>query len=145
MPVKAGDKVKVDYTGTLEDGTVFDSSTHGDHSHPLEFEAGSGQVIKGFDDAVMGMEVGQEKEVKIPPEEAYGERREDMIQEIPRENLPIGREPEAGMMLAVNTPDGKQLPVRIAEVKENAVVLDMNHPLAGKTLVFRIKLLEIVS
>jgi FKBP-type peptidyl-prolyl cis-trans isomerase 2 len=145
MPVKSGDKVKVDYTGTLEDGTVFDSSTHGDHSHPLEFEAGSGQVIKGFDKAVIGMEVGQEKEVKISPEEAYGERREELMKEMPRSNLPEGKEPEAGMMLAMSTPDGRQIPVRIAEVKDDNVILDMNHPLAGKTLIFKIKLLEIVS
>ena len=140
-----GDQVKVDYTGTLEDGTVFDSSTHGDHSHPLEFKVGAGEVIKGFENAVVGMEIGQEKEVKIPPQEAYGDHKNELMQEIPRDKLPKDREPEAGMMLAMSTPDGRQVPVMISEVKDGTVVLDMNHPLAGKTLIFRIKLLEIVS
>jgi len=143
MPVKKGDKVKVDYTGTLEDGTVFDSSTHGDHSHPLEFEAGSGQLIKGFDDAVMGMEVGDEKEIKLNPEDAYGMPNDQMVQKVPKDKLPPGQEVKVDMILALGTPDGKQIPARVTEVGETELTLDLNHPLAGKVLNFKIKIVEI--
>ncbi len=143
MAIKKGDKVKVDYTGTLEDGTVFDSSTHGDHSHPLEFEVGSGQLIKGFDEAVIGMEKGQEKDVKIQPSEAYGESKSEMMKKIPRDKLPKDQEPKAGMVIGLATPDGKQFPARITEVTDKEITIDLNHPLAGKVLNFKIKVVDI--
>jgi FKBP-type peptidyl-prolyl cis-trans isomerase 2 len=144
MVVKKGDKIKVDYTGTLDNGTVFDSSMHGDHSHPIEFEVGAKQVIKGFDDAVVGMKKGEEKNITIKPEEAYGKYDPKAVQKIPRKHLPKeGPEPKAGMMLAFNTPDGRQFPAVIKEVTESEIIVDMNHPLAGKTLHFKIKVVEV--
>lgn len=140
MPVKKGDKIKVHYTGTLEDGTVFDSSEGKD---PLEFEAGAAKVIKGFDNAVIGMEKDEEKEVTIPPEEAYGDVNPKLVQKIPRDKIPPGKEPQAGMFLALNTPDGKQIPAKITEVTDKEVTIDINPPLAGKTLKFKIKIVGI--
>ncbi len=145
MSVKKGNKVRVEYTGTLEDGTVFDSTQHGDHSHPFEFVVGRGDVIKGFDEAVIGMEVGDEKEITLKPEEAYGEIREDLTKEVPRDNLPKDKEPEPGMTLIMALPDGMQIPAKIKAVEGDRVILDLNHPLAGKTLKFKIKLVEIVE
>ncbi len=143
MAVKKGDKVKVEYKGTFEDGTVFDSSEA--HGKPLEFEAGSGMVIKGFDNAIIGMEKGDEKDVTIPPADAYGQPKEEMIKEIPLDRLPKEQEIKAGMMLLMGTPDGQQMPVRVAEVGKEMAKLDLNHPLAGKTLKFNLKLVEIVE
>lgn len=139
---KQGSKVTLDYEGRLEDGTVFDSSTHGDHSHPLEFEVGSGQVIPGFESAVMGMSVDEEKEFSIEPENAYGQRDDRLTKEIPRSALPPEPEPQKGMTLMMRTPQG-DIPVMISEVKPESVVLDFNHPLAGKKLIFKIKVLKI--
>ncbi len=144
MPVKKGNKVKVDYTGTLDDGTVFDSSTHDNHSHPLEFEVGSGQLIKGFDEAVIGMEKGDEKDIHIDAKDAYGDPNPELVQKVPREQLPK-EELKEGMMLAMKLPNGQQLPGTIKEVSEKEVKIDFNHPLAGKALNFKIKLVEIVS
>jgi FKBP-type peptidyl-prolyl cis-trans isomerase 2 len=142
MAVEKGNKVKVDYTGTLEDGTVFDTS---DGKQPLEYESGSGQLIKGFDSAVVGMEKGEEKEITLKPEESYGEHNPQMIQKLPREQLPKDKEPKKGMALMLKSPDGKQFPARIAEVTDKEVELDLNHPLAGKTLKFKIKVLDITA
>lgn len=141
--VKKGDKIKVDYTGTFDDGTVFDTSQHGEHSHPLEFEAGAGQVIKGFDEAVIGMKKGEEKSIKIKPCDAYGDSNPDMIKNVPKDKFPQGQEIKAGMMIALATPDGKQFPAVIKEVNDNEVIIDLNHPLAGKNLNFKIKLTDI--
>lgn len=141
MAVKKGDKIKVEYTGTLEDGTVFDSSEK--HGQALEFEVGGGQLIKGFDEAVVGMEKGEEKEITLKPEEAYGERNEQLIKEVPKSQMPEGHEIKQGMMLALNMPDGKQLPAMVAEVGDENVKIDLNHPLAGKTLKFKIKVVEV--
>ena len=140
MTVKKGDKVKVDYTGTLEDGTVFDSSKG---KAPIEFEVGSGKIIKGFDEAVLGMKRGEEKEIRIKPEEAYGQPRPELVKSIPRDKLPQDKEPKPGMMLMLSSPDGRQLPARITEVSDTEVTIDLNHPLAGKTLIFKIKVVEI--
>ena len=140
--VKKGDKLKVDYEGRFESGEVFDTSKHGEHSHPLEFEAGSGQVIAGFDDAVMGMKVGESKEFKINAKEAYGEANPQLIREIPRNVLPQDQEPKVGMMLIMNAGD-KQMPVRISEVSKDTIKIDLNHPLAGKNLIFKITLVAI--
>ncbi len=140
---KDGSTVKVHYTGTLEDGTVFDSSEK--HGNPLEFKVGAGQVIKGFEEAVRGMKEGEEKNIKIAPEEAYGHPRQELMQKVPREQLPKEQEPKKGMMLAVKLPNGYQMPARISDVTDTDITIDLNHPLAGKTLNFKIKLMEIVQ
>lgn len=141
--VKKGDKVKVDYTGTFDDGTIFDASEK--HGQPLEFEVGSGQVIKGFDDAVVGMTNGQEKEIIITSAEAYGEVKAELRKKVPRKQLPPDQEPKVGMVLAVGLPNGMQFPARIAEVAKDEVTIDLNHPLAGKTLHFRIKVVNVAG
>ncbi|MHA1362598.1 MAG: FKBP-type peptidyl-prolyl cis-trans isomerase [Candidatus Freyarchaeota archaeon] len=138
MPVKKGDRVKVEYIGMFDDGTVFDSS---EGKSPLEFEAGSGQIIKGFDEAVIGMEKGEEKEFKIEPKNAYGERNPELVRKIPRDQLPP--EAQAGMLLMLRTPDGMQIPAEITEVTDEEVTIDLNHPLAGKNLNFKIKIVDI--
>lgn len=143
MTVKKGDMVSVDYEGRFESGEVFDSSMHGDHSHPLEFKVGNGQVIAGFDSAVEGMEVGQEKEITIKPEDAYGMPNPEYMKQIPRSALPKDQEPKVGMMLVMGTQDGKQFPVRISKVDNDSVTIDLNHPLSGKTLIFKIKVVKI--
>ncbi|MBU2503752.1 MAG: peptidylprolyl isomerase [Nanoarchaeota archaeon] len=148
MVIKEGDKVKLEYEGKLEDGTVFDSSKHGEHSHPLEFEVGAGQVIPGFEEAVKGMEKGEKKEFEIPAEKAYGERKEDLKKEIPKDSIPKspeGREPEAGMVLMVQSPEGQSFPVKIDEVKESTIIIDLNHPLAGKKLIFNVEVADVKS
>lgn len=137
---KKGDKVKVHYTGKLTDGTIFDSS---EGREPLEFEVGAGMMIKGFDAAVDGMGVGAKVTTEIPAAEAYGEAREDMIIDIPKTNLPPDLNPQVGQQLAMSQPNGQQVPVKVKEVKEDVVVIDANHDLAGKDLVFDIELVEI--
>jgi FKBP-type peptidyl-prolyl cis-trans isomerase 2 len=143
MTIKKGDNVSVDYEGKFEDGTVFDSSTHGDHSHPLEFEVGAGKVIKGFDSAVIGMKKDEEKNFEIKPEDAYGEPRPELKKDFPRTILPADQEPKAGMTMAMGTPDGHQIPVKILEVTTDKIVVDLNHPLAGKKLLFKIKIIKV--
>ena len=137
---KDGDTVKVHYTGTFDDGTVFDSSEK--HGTPLEFKLGAQQVIKGFENAVRGMKKGQEKAIKITPEEGYGHPKPELVQKVPREQLPPTPEPKEGMMLAVKLPNGYQMPARISGVTDKEVTIDLNHSLAGKTLNFKIKLVE---
>ena len=139
--VKKGDTIKVDYEGSLEDGTVFDASQN--HGQQLEFEVGSGQLIKGFDEAVVGMKVGQEKKVDIDPENAYGQRNPEMLKEIPREQLPKNQEPKVGMGIVIGLPNGSKFPATIAKVSDKTVTLDLNHPLAGKKLTFKIKVAQI--
>ncbi len=141
MTVKKGDKVKVEYTGTFDDGTVFDASSN--HGQSLEFEVGSGQVIKGFDDAVLGMKLGEEKKIVLTAAEGYGELRSELHKKVPRQQLPQDQEPKVGMILAVGMPNGQQFPARIIAVTKDDVTLDLNHPLAGKTLHFKIKVAEI--
>ncbi len=134
-----GSKVKVHYTGRLEDGTVFDSSAN---REPLEFTVGGGQMIKGFDVAVNGMTIGDKKSVNIPSAEAYGEARADMILDVPREQVPADITPEVGMQLSLSQPDGQQVPVVITHVDDAKITLDANHPLAGKDLIFDIELVS---
>lgn len=141
--IKKGSKIKVDYVGTLEDGTVFDASEK--HGKLLEFEAGSGQVIKGFDDAVLGMKLDEEKEITLQPEEAYGSAKPELKKEVPRDQLPKDQEPKAGMILLIGLPNGQQLPARIVAVTKEKVTLDLNHPLAGKVLKFKITVKEIAA
>ena len=137
---KTGDTVKIHYTGTLDDGTQFDSSAGRD---PLEFTLGSGQVIPGFDKAVEGMAVGVEKTVNIQPEDAYGPRNDQMVQEVPKSALPDDLEPEAGMGLQARGQDGQVLNLTIISVGDDAITVDGNHPLAGQNLNFDIELVEI--
>jgi peptidylprolyl isomerase len=140
MPqAKAGDTVRIHYTGTLKDGTVFDSSQG---REPLEFTLGAGQVIPGFDAAVSGMEVGARRTVTIPADEAYGPRRDDMLLAIPREQVPPHVNPAVGEQLQVGQGQ-EQFLVTVAEVNEREVVLDGNHPLAGEDLTFALELVGI--
>ena len=138
---KYGDTVKVHYTGRLDDGTVFDTSADGD---PLQFTIGSGQIIPGFEQAVVGMNPGESKTVKIPAEDAYGQRREDLIIEVEKSQLPEGLKPEVGLQLQSRQPDGRIVVLTIADITESHVTLDANHPLAGKDLTFEIQLVEII-
>ncbi|MGC9309899.1 MAG: FKBP-type peptidyl-prolyl cis-trans isomerase [Candidatus Nanoarchaeia archaeon] len=142
--VEQGDKVKVEFEGKLDSGEVFDSSK-GEQAHPIEFVVGEGLVIKGFDEAVLGMEEGQEKEFSIKPEDAYGQRREELKKEIPKSSLPKGQEPKEGMALIVQTQQGHKMPVKIDKVKDDSIVLDLNHPLAGQNLNFKIKVVGVES
>ncbi len=137
---KEGDHVAVHYTGRLEDGTVFDSS---EGRAPIEFELGGGEVIPGFDRAVTGMKVGDTREVKIPAAEAYGEVRPELRLRVPRSELPEGHIPEVGQMFAVQVGPDQQATARVAEIYEDTIVLDLNHPLAGEALTFGIELMRI--
>ncbi|MBU2491358.1 MAG: peptidylprolyl isomerase [Bacteroidetes bacterium] len=138
--VKTGDKVKVHYKGTLNDGSVFDSSEGRD---PLEFEVGSGQVIPGFDQAVVGLTVGESKTVNIPSEEAYGPYQENMVLAIERDKFPEGLNLTVGEQLQVPSQGGQPVVVVIKDVTDDKVTLDANHPLAGEDLNFNIELVEI--
>jgi peptidylprolyl isomerase len=138
--VKSGDKVAIHYTGTLQDGTTFDSSQGRD---PLEFEVGSGKIIPGLDSALPGMEVGDKKVVKIDCADAYGPLRPEMRQSIPRESIPADIPLEVGTTLKMRTPEGQEMPVTVVEVEDATVTLDANHPLAGKDLQFDIELVSI--
>jgi peptidylprolyl isomerase len=138
MPEQAqkGDTVQVHYTGRLVDGQVFDSSDGGE---PLEFEVGAGQVIKGFDDGVEGMSIGDKKQIEIEVEDAYGERIENLVQTVARTGLNLDTEPQTGMNLVMQLPDGNQIPVAVTEVTEDSITLDANHPLAGQKLIFDVE------
>jgi len=137
---KTGDMVKVHYSGRLDDGSVFDSSEGRD---PLAFTLGRGDVIPGFDSAVLGMEPGEKKTVSIPPEDAYGERREELVVVVRRDQLPADVEPVVGTLLQMTTREGAVVPIRITGVGEDDVTLDANPPLAGERLTFEIELIEI--
>jgi peptidylprolyl isomerase len=136
-----GDKVRVHYHGKLRTGETFDSSNG---REPLEFTVGSGQVIKGFDEGVKGMQIGDRKTVEIPVEDAYGAKEDERILEFPKSQLPEDLTAEIGMQLMMSDGQGQQLPVTITEVREESIVLDANHPLAGQDLIFDIELVEIV-
>ncbi len=138
--VKAGDTVNVHYHGKLTDGTTFDSS---EDREPLQFTVGQGQVIKGFDDALIDMKVGDKKTVNIPVEEAYGPAAPENFIEFPKTEFPADMKPEIGDQLHLSDNQGNHFPVVVHEVKEESVVLDANHPLAGKALVFDIELVSI--
>ena len=137
--VKKGDTVKVHYHGTLNDGSIFDSSTG---REPLEFEVGSGMVIAGFDEGVTGMAIGEKRTVNIIADEAYGPVQQDMIMEFPKTQFPPDMVPEIGLQLSMSNNEGQQFPVTIIDVKDEVVVLDANHPLAGKDLTFDLELVD---
>ena len=140
--VKSGDKVKVHYHGRLVNGETFDSS---EGRQPLEFEVGSGMVIKGFDDGVTGMKVGEKKTINIPAENAYGEKNADMIIDYPKAQFPEHIELQVGTPLVMSSASGQQFQVKIAGIKDDIVILDANHPLAGEDLIFDLELVEIVG
>ena len=135
--IKSGDTVRLHYKGSLDDGSVFDSS---EGREPLEFTVGSGQVIQGLDRALPGMKIGDEKTVKISPEDAYGPHNPDALQAVPRTQVPSGVELEVDMQLQGQTEDGQVMSVTIASFTDEEVVLDANHPLAGKNLTFEIEI-----
>lgn len=137
---KNGDSVKIHYTGKLEDGTVFDSSAGRD---PLEFTLGDGQVIPGFEEAVLGMRAGESKNVLIPADKAYGERNEELVMEVPRNQVPPDLDPELGQKLQMGGPNGELVVVTVVGLTEEVIILDVNPPLAGKNLVFDLELVAV--
>ncbi len=138
---KTGDTVKVHYTGKLEDGVVFDSSKD---RPPLEFTIGGGEVIAGFENGIIGMEVGSTKTISIPPEEAYGPRREELVLYVKKTDFPDNIVPAVGQQLQVRQPNGGIIDLVVTEMNDDTVTLDANHPLAGKTLIFDVELVEII-
>jgi peptidylprolyl isomerase len=138
--VENGHFVKVDYTGTLENGDTFDTSRG---AHPIEVQIGAGGVIKGFQDELMGMAVKETKTFTLTPEEAYGQRREDLEQTFNRSELPEGFDPQVGQVLALQNPQGGQIPATVKHADEEKITVDLNHPLAGKSLTFDIEVVEI--
>lgn len=135
---KKGDTIQVQYTGKLEDGTVFDSSEH--HGKPLEFTIGNGEVIKAFEQAFIDMSEGEEKQITITASDAYGEYDPGLVKDLPRDCFPAEQNIQSGMVFVMKLENGRQIPVRIAKVDESTVTVDLNPPLAGKNLVFDIKL-----
>lgn len=140
MKAKQGDKVKVHYTGSFEDGTVFDSS---EGEHPLEFTIGGGEVIAGVEEALIGMSEGESKRERIAPDRGYGDRHEELVFTVGRDQLPPGTEIEAGDMLQVGFGQERTATVQVMEAGDEMVTLDANHPLAGKTLLFDLELVSI--
>jgi len=137
---KQGDSVKVHYTGKLDDGTVFDSSVG---REPLDFTVGAGQLIAGFDEAVVGMAVGEKKMVRIAPEQAYGPHNPEMTLQVPRSDLPADIQPELGMQLEASQEGGHSMVVTVVEITDESVTFDANHPLAGKALTFEIEVVDL--
>jgi FKBP-type peptidyl-prolyl cis-trans isomerase 2 len=137
---KEGSTVKVHYTGKLDDGTVFDSSRNSD---PLEFTIGAGQIIPGFEQAVIGMDIGDSKTITIAPENAYGQHQKEMVMSVKRDQLPPDLKPEIGLQLQSRQRDGQIVVFTITEVSDASITVDANHPLAGKVLIFDIELLDV--
>jgi peptidylprolyl isomerase len=141
LKVKKGDTIQVHYTGTFEDGKVFDSS---EGKPPLEFKVGEGSVIKGFDDAVIGMDIEDEKEISIKPEEAYGKREEKLVQEIPKAAFgEKASQLKPGAILGLKDPSGRTINAVVSSIGSDKVTLDLNHPLAGRSLKFKLKIISI--
>jgi len=140
MTIKEGDKIKVHYIGTLKDGTEFDNSHK--RGTPLEYTVGSGEIIKGCDEAVIGLKIGDKKEIDLTPDKAYGDRNDQLVQKIPKEKMNIGKDPEPGMQLMVGSKEGPQFPALVKEVTDTEIVLDLNHPLCGKDLHFALEIVE---
>ncbi|RLC32234.1 MAG: peptidylprolyl isomerase [Deltaproteobacteria bacterium] len=138
---KTGDTVKVHYTGKLESGEIFDSSVNRD---PLEFVIGGGNIIPGFENGVLGMEEGSSVNITIPPEEAYGNRNEQFVVQVNRNEFPENITPQVGLQLQMTQPNGEPVVVRIVDMSDDTITLDANHPLAGETLFFEVELVKIV-
>ncbi|WP_029036129.1 FKBP-type peptidyl-prolyl cis-trans isomerase [Salinimicrobium xinjiangense] len=138
--VKQNDTVRVHYTGKLTDGQVFDSSLE---REPIEFTMGQGQLIPGFEKGLLDMKVNEKKTIEIPADEAYGQPREELVQEVEKSQLPEEIKPEPGMGLVSKSPDGREMNLVVKEVKDDTIVVDGNHPLAGKDLVFDLEVVEI--
>lgn len=139
MVIAEGSKVSFDYTLTVE-GEVVDSSKE---RKPLEYTQGSGQIIPGLEKELLGLSIGDEKTVAVSPEEGYGEIDSKNFREVPKKSLPSELKPQIGMVLAMQGPSGGAVPVKISDVKEDSVILDLNHPLAGKTLNFEVKIVSV--
>jgi FKBP-type peptidyl-prolyl cis-trans isomerase 2 len=138
--VKENNTVKIHYTGKLQDGQVFDSSLE---REPLEFTIGGGQIIPGLESGLIDMKVNDKKTIEIPQAEAYGDVKEELFQEVPKDQLPQEITPEVGMGLVAKNPDGSERQLRVAEVKDSSIIIDANHPLAGKDLIFDVEVMEI--
>mgnify|MGYP006295074885 CR=1 FL=1 len=141
MAAEKGNKVKVEYTGTLDSGEVFDSSEK--QGQPIDFTVGDGKIIKGFEDAVVGMEEGDEKDIRLEANEAYGDRDENLIQKVPRDKVAHIEGLQEGTVLALQDPQGRQIPATVTEMTDQEVSLDLNPPLAGKALNFKLKLVSV--
>lgn len=141
MAIKKGDIIKVEYEGSLDDGTVFDC-TEKNGGNPLKFEVGGGQIIKGFDNAVIGKEVGESFAIKLQPSEAYGDYNKKLIRKMPKDLFPKKQDPKSGMIIQVMDETGHVMLATIKEIEDQNVIIDMNHPLAGKVLNFKIKVTE---
>ena len=141
MAIKEGDIIKVEYTGTFDDSTIFDS-TETNGGIPLKFEVGAGQIIPGFDKSVIGKSVGDEFNIRLEPSDAYGEYKEGMTQSISKDQFPPEQEPKAGLMILLMGPQGQPVPATIKEVEDDIVTIDLNHPMAGKILNFKVKIVE---
>ncbi|MBT1248606.1 MULTISPECIES: peptidylprolyl isomerase [unclassified Thermosipho (in: thermotogales)] len=139
MGIKKGDKVLVHYVGRFEDGEIFDSS---EGKEPLQFVVGERQVIPGFEEQIIGMEVGEKKTINVPYDKAYGEYREDLVFPVEKEKLP--EDVQVGQFFEVHQPDGGTFVVRVSEVNEDKIMLDANHPLAGKNLIFDVEIVSIL-
>ncbi len=140
--VKEGDAVLIDYTGKLEDGTIFDST---EGNHPLEFTVGKGEVIPGFEKGVIGMSAGESKVISVPPEEGYGPHLKERVCSLDKRRIPDGFHPEVGQQIQMYRADGLPVMGKVVGVSETALTMDYNHPLAGKTLIFETRLVEILE
>jgi peptidylprolyl isomerase len=140
--VENGTYISVEYTGTLGNGEVFDSSQG---RRPLEVHMGAGQMIKGFEAQLMGMALNEKKVFTLLPEDAYGPRNDDLMQSVPRSQVPPGMDVEIGMIVGLNTPEGNQVPARIVQLDDEQLTMDLNHPLAGESLTFEIEVVGISS
>jgi peptidylprolyl isomerase len=138
--IRSGDTISVHYTGKVENGEIFDTSSG---RRPLTFTVGTGQIIRGFDEAVVGMTTGQKKTVTIPPEQGYGHRQVELIVDIPKDAVPEDMEIEKGMMIELVDPQGNKMPAEVFEILDELIRMDLNHFLAGKTLVFDIEIVAI--
>jgi len=138
--IRSGDTISVHYTGKVENGEIFDTSSG---RRPLTFTVGTGQIIRGFDEAVVGMTTGQKKTVTIPPEQGYGHRQVELIVDIPKDAVPEEMEIEKGMMIELVDPQGNKMPAEVFEILDELIRMDLNHFLAGKTLVFDIEIVAI--
>ncbi|UYP44949.1 FKBP-type peptidyl-prolyl cis-trans isomerase [Candidatus Lokiarchaeum ossiferum] len=140
MAIEEGSKICLEYTGTLDDGVVFDST---EGKSPMKFEMKPGSLIKGFYDALIGMNSGDEKTFRLEPKDAYGERDDRLLDEIPRDKFPKDPVPEPGMMFYGETEKGQRIPTLVVKVTDEIVTIDMNHPMAGKALNFKIKVVSV--